>query len=455
VGSAFHRALEAAYDVLDRDALSVDKTMWGSPAGKKRIAARLVKMLPPHRTYAEPFAGSAAVLFAKEPSEVEAINDADEQIARAYRAVQKLRPRDIERLRSMDWTGDKDTFKSMVNGDEPKDAVGWLHHFLYVTHFSYGKMRGKSFSPSGQGVLAKTVDRIEAYAPRLQHVKIFSGDYKKVVEEFDGKDTVHFLDPPYAGYNVDVGEDRFDEETFCKVLESLDGKFLVTYGIRGDLPRLVKEAGFETRRIRTRRSIRSMRGVGGSSVLTQLLVANYGITQKSFRELADDGWEVEEPTRSTTVTVPEAVQPAPAADDTPMFTKCQRLLKHTDPTDERYVLGIVLEPETVDAQGDVYSAEEVRKAAHLFMEEFGGIGLMHRLRINDQVKVLENFLAPADLELGGTTVKKGTWLLGVRVLDDALWAQVKEGCLTGFSIGGSARRVPEGTSPEPAEPEAA
>jgi len=110
------------------------------------------------------------------------------------------------------------------------------------------------------------------------------------------------------------------------------------------------------------------------------------------------------------------------------------------------VLGIVLEPETVDAQGDVYSAEEVRKAAHLFMEEFGGIGLMHRLRVNDQVKVLENFLAPADLELGGITVKKGTWLLGVRVLSDELWAQVKDGGLTGFSIGGSARRVPDGAA---------
>lgn len=120
------------------------------------------------------------------------------------------------------------------------------------------------------------------------------------------------------------------------------------------------------------------------------------------------------------------------------------------------MLGIVLEPEVIDAQGDIYSPEEIRKAAHLFMQEFGGLGLMHRMQVNDQVKVLESFLAPTDFELGGISVKKGTWMLGVRVLSDALWEQVKSGALTGFSIGGSARRVPEPsaahTPPPPEDP---
>ena len=125
-----------------------------------------------------------------------------------------------------------------------------------------------------------------------------------------------------------------------------------------------------------------------------------------------------------------------------VFTKSIPLIKADELGDERFVLGVVLEPDVVDAQGDIYSVEEVRQAAHRFMEEFGGLGLMHRFRVNDQVKVLESYLAPADVAIGETQVRKGTWLLAVRVLADELWNQVKDGTLGGFSIGGSARRSP-------------
>jgi DNA adenine methylase len=76
----------------------VEKTIRGSPAGKKRLAKRFAGMLPAHKTYVEPFAGSAAVLFAKEASAVEVIKDADLEIAGAYRLINKLTAADLERL---------------------------------------------------------------------------------------------------------------------------------------------------------------------------------------------------------------------------------------------------------------------------------------------------------------------------------------------------------------------
>ncbi len=693
---AVTKALARARGVLDslqRD--SVEKTIWGSPAGKKRLAGRLAALLPPHKTYVEPFAGSGAVLFAKEAAEVEAINDADAEIVQAYRIIQRLSKDSIARLRRMKWTGDEATFKRLI-GTKPGGDVAKLHRFLYLTHFSYGKMRGKSFSPSTQGIEAKTVSRIETHGPRLKGVKTHGGDYLRVIKQYDSPNTAFFLDPPYPGYDVDVGESKFDEERFFEVLKGIKGKFLLTYGIRGKLPGLLKGSGFQVKRIRTPRTIRAMRGVGGSSMLTQLLVTNYKPLSKHIDE-ADISFEgdnveaetiekvqpfgtfggshhyakrivplipphktyvepfagaaavlhVKEPSEKEVIadtdpdvvflhrTIkgmtetkldrlrrfnwtctetswkrvrdlkpgddlerfyklafirgkgrdarPDATHPAGAAlgqttnpekylraadrlkdvsilrqdykktiatldgpdtfffldppypgewfdkdavidldefiaviskikgdfiavlNDSPknvaafkkvghifrlkvreasgmggvkqasrlfcsnmkvrkaddvepvdpdaLFSKSVQLIKGADPKDERYVLGIVLEPEEVDAQGDIYSAEEIRSAAHRFMETFQGLGVMHRFRVNGDVKILESYLAPADFELGGQNIRRGTWLLAVRILSDELWEQVKDGELAGFSIGGSARRVAREQTPETNERE--
>lgn len=120
-----------------------------------------------------------------------------------------------------------------------------------------------------------------------------------------------------------------------------------------------------------------------------------------------------------------------------------QLLFKAEENEERFVLGIVLVPEEEDLQGDIYSEEEVRKAAHYYMENDGDVGLQHREMVSREVKVLENYLAPVEFELNGTKIKKGTWLQGLRVMSDRLWKAVKSGELTGLSIGGSSFREPE------------
>jgi hypothetical protein len=119
-----------------------------------------------------------------------------------------------------------------------------------------------------------------------------------------------------------------------------------------------------------------------------------------------------------------------------------QLFKSDREEDEQYVLGVVLEPETEDAQGDIYSADEIRKSAYTFMENFGDMGLQHNGIVNDQIKILETYIAPMDFEIEGQKIQKGTWMLGARIVDDVLWQDVKKGTLTGWSIGGSAIKTP-------------
>lgn len=60
--------------------------------GKTSIADRIVSLLPEHRHYVEPFAGSLAVLLAKPRAQFETVNDLDEQIVTFWRVLRDRGP---------------------------------------------------------------------------------------------------------------------------------------------------------------------------------------------------------------------------------------------------------------------------------------------------------------------------------------------------------------------------
>lgn len=109
--------------------------------------------------------------------------------------------------------------------------------------------------------------------------------------------------------------------------------------------------------------------------------------------------------------------------------------------DERLVYGIVLEPHAIDAHGDFVSEKEIENAAHNFMLKSQTIGNSHKTAA--QAKVVQSFIAPADLEIGGQPVRKGSWVMVTKIFDDDLWKDVQNGNFTGYSIGGYGNRTPQ------------
>ncbi len=112
--------------------------------------------------------------------------------------------------------------------------------------------------------------------------------------------------------------------------------------------------------------------------------------------------------------------------------------------EQQVVRGVVLEPDVVDAQDDMMTSTEIEKAAHGFLVEVqrgvGAIGVDHE-EPADAV-VVESFLAPVEFSEGDQTIRKGSWVLAVKVFDAELWESVKTGDRTAFSIHGRAERVP-------------
>lgn len=67
------------------------------PGSKWRIAQNIISMIPNHHSYLEPYFGSGAVFFTKDPSAIETINDLDNDIPNLFKCIRN----DPERLRQI------------------------------------------------------------------------------------------------------------------------------------------------------------------------------------------------------------------------------------------------------------------------------------------------------------------------------------------------------------------
>ena len=67
---------------------------------------------------------------------------------------------------------------------------------------------------------------------------------------------------------------------------------------------------------------------------------------------------------------------------------------------------LVLSPDEVDLHGDVYDANEVRKACHNFNTYCRKANLLH-LFDTDTFSVVESYIAPVGMQMGDTIIKAG------------------------------------------------
>lgn len=94
----------------------------------------------------------------------------------------------------------------------------------------------------------------------------------------------------------------------------------------------------------------------------------------------------------------------------------------------------------VDRQGDVVDIEELRKAAHNFMENHRDSGDMHN--VMGVGRVVESIVLDNDLQKAlGIDLGQEGWFIGVKVSNEGVWKRIKSGELSAFSIGGGGRRT--------------
>jgi DNA adenine methylase len=220
--------------------------------GKHRLAKTIIELFPNHTTYVEAFAGGAQVLFRKEPSAVEVLNDLDGDIVNLFRVCQAHHEELIRcmkfMLASRKWFG---TLKA-ENPDTLTD-IQRAARFLYLQKNSFaGLVRRQDYQhavvaprPFNPQRLPEILDQAHE---RLARVQIESLPYEEILKRFDKPETLFYLDPPY--FRRKLYRFNFKDDDFVKLadrLRAIKGKFIVSINDVAEIREIFR--GFHQREV--------------------------------------------------------------------------------------------------------------------------------------------------------------------------------------------------------------
>ncbi|MCD6674867.1 MAG: DNA adenine methylase [Burkholderiaceae bacterium] len=182
--------------------------------GKFRLAPWILQFVPPHGCYVEPFGGAAGVLLQKPRAYAEVYNDLDGDVVNFFRVLRDpvLRRDLIEALRLTPYARDEFDL-AYEPTDDPLERA---RRIAVRAGMGFGSAAATSSSTgfrtdtrrkygTAQHVWAKYPESLAVVGERLAGVLIENRDAIAVMQDHDGADTLHFVDPPYVKSTRRIG----------------------------------------------------------------------------------------------------------------------------------------------------------------------------------------------------------------------------------------------------------
>jgi len=174
--------------------------------GKWLLAPWIISFFPAHRVYVEPFGGAASVLLRKPRSYAEIYNDLDGEIVNLFRVLRDpTQARELVRVVTLTpYARAEFELSYLADGDPIEQARRTL--FRSFAGFGTGGACGhptgfrNNATRSGTTPAADWLNLSEALREvvgRLRGVVIENRPAGDVIQQFDGDQTLHYIDPPY------------------------------------------------------------------------------------------------------------------------------------------------------------------------------------------------------------------------------------------------------------------
>jgi len=251
--------------------------------GKQRLASEIISRIPSdHILYASVFAGGAAEFFAKDPSEVEVLNDTNKELMNFYQVV-KTRFVDLEKMvkislhsRSMHKDSSVIYNNPHLFSDIQRAWAVWIQasqSFSSMLDSSWGF--DKKRNQTTKKIESKKVGFTEDYAIRLQNVQLECADALYIIQSRDTKGSFFYCDPPY--FNSDCGHyGGYTHQDFVNllgVLCKIKGRFLLSSYPSDELEKFTREHSWSTVKFEKQVSVNK----GAGKIKIEVMTANYSI----------------------------------------------------------------------------------------------------------------------------------------------------------------------------------
>lgn len=181
------------------------------PGSKATLAPWIVQHFPAHTHYLEPYCGSAAVFFAKPPSEHEILNDLNSSIVNLFRMLRnRAQTEELARLIELTPWSEEEFVDCECSYEDGPDPVENARRFLVRCWMAHGvRFRGgngrqgfKHNGLSGHQYPAlrwlDVPDRLLATVERLRGVEIRHKPAIELIVAYNHPDCLIYADPPYV-----------------------------------------------------------------------------------------------------------------------------------------------------------------------------------------------------------------------------------------------------------------
>ena len=239
------------------------RTPFSRIGGKSQLRAKILPLIPEHKTYVEPFVGGGTIFFGKRGAQIEVLNDLDDEVATTLKVFQNTDGQTIsDRING---TYSKEDFETL-KGEDPtgKSDFDRAVRFLKMSKLSF-QGNHKQFISAKPYIRSKYSAR---YKERLNGVTILNEDYRGVIERYDGVDTFFYLDPPYTKSKTKhYVHHKVSPNDVLECVRNIKGKFLLSYNDCPEVRELFKQ--YTVTEVQTTYSGKKKK------LVTELLIRNY------------------------------------------------------------------------------------------------------------------------------------------------------------------------------------